>query len=208
MNVEGRICNHLKSLERGTHGNPLLQRSYDKYGAFEWDLLLVCPEELRFFYEQRALDILRPPLNLNLRASGWCGTPEAQEKRAAKLRGRKLSPEHCRAIGDGNRHPRGKYARNYFVNGEWRTKPRPPKTAEARHNIGLAARGRKQSKATVAKRVATVKARIAAGLIKPGGLSYPMNDRVWITNGQVSRRVDPKLPLPTGWLRGRAPFRN
>lgn len=46
-------------------------------------------------------------------------------------------------------------------------------------------------------------AAVAAGLIKPGGLSHGHKGTVWITDGVRSRRVSPSIDVPSGWRRGK-----
>lgn len=62
---------HKRDLRRGHHHSKALQRACDKYGldALEFELLLVCAEEHARFYEQRAIDILRPAYNATSVAS-------------------------------------------------------------------------------------------------------------------------------------------
>jgi hypothetical protein len=52
-----REYNHIRSLKLGEHTNALMQRNYDTYKTFDFEVILYCSKEDVLFYEQRALDI-------------------------------------------------------------------------------------------------------------------------------------------------------
>lgn len=56
---------HRSELNRGIHHSAKLQNAWNKYGAdaFEFRVLLVCAKKDLLFYEQRALDTIRPFYN-------------------------------------------------------------------------------------------------------------------------------------------------
>jgi group I intron endonuclease len=76
---------HFNQLRRGDHNNPLLQRSFNKYGekVFEFQPILVCSPSDVLSYEQTLIDGLHPEYNLCPDAASMLGyqfTPE-QSKR-------------------------------------------------------------------------------------------------------------------------------
>lgn len=87
-NVSIRTFSHLRELKNNRHGNAKLQASYNKYGLRSIKVLFICrPSDLRF-YEQRALDILLPTLNLSPTADRVEMTVEVRQKIGAALRRR------------------------------------------------------------------------------------------------------------------------
>ena len=103
-----RWANHKKLLSDKKHTSFLLQRAWDKYGkdALFYEALFVCPEEMRFDYECRALSLFgdynlikdagQPP------AGSMAGLKHTQEglknlsasatRRWAKIREQKYDP--------------------------------------------------------------------------------------------------------------------
>lgn len=64
VNMDMRRAAHHSLLKHGKHPSPALQSAWDKYGdRLEFQHLLVCAPNLRLFYEQRAIDVLRPRYN-------------------------------------------------------------------------------------------------------------------------------------------------
>ena len=55
-----RWRNHLQLLVKGTHTSFVLQRAWNKYGEskFIFSALFVCPRNMRYFYESRAIKAL------------------------------------------------------------------------------------------------------------------------------------------------------
>lgn len=97
---------HLRQLTNGNHHSKVMQRAWDKYGeaAFEFKRLLVCAKEDLLWFEQRAIDVLKPAYNICKVAGSVLGYRHTEEfkaeaaKRAAgntNRRGRKESPEYC-----------------------------------------------------------------------------------------------------------------
>lgn len=146
VNLKRREEEHFRGLRLGNHINKKLLHSWNKYGpaAFEFKPLLFCARENVLFYEQRAIDVLKPVFNLCKIAGSTLGipcTPETKEKISAANRGKKLTPEHREKVRlslIGNRRMCGKKL-----------------TAEHRANIGRGALGKKHSEEW--------KANIAAG---------------------------------------------
>lgn len=54
-----RWRNHVKLLKNGSHTSFVLQRAWDKHGesAFVYAALFVCPKDMRYFYETRAIKV-------------------------------------------------------------------------------------------------------------------------------------------------------
>lgn len=96
---ERRMRQHLYSLRRGTHHNRFLQRLYAKYGEgnLRFSVLIVCHRDDLFFYEQRAIDILKPAFNLSPTACGTRGIVWSEASKA-KIAGRVVSAETRAAI--------------------------------------------------------------------------------------------------------------
>lgn len=56
VDLDGRRRSHISTLKRGIHRNTHLQRSYDKYQEFEFEILLTCPEDKLNYYESGFLN--------------------------------------------------------------------------------------------------------------------------------------------------------
>ena len=85
-NIDKRIVSHLKALNRGSHCNIKMQRTYNKYKTFEWRVLLVCDKSNLLLYEQLMLDSFKPTLNL----SGLAGRVEWTPTRINGMRAKKM----------------------------------------------------------------------------------------------------------------------
>lgn len=85
---------HRSSLRRGKHQSPHLQHAWNKYGesAFVFKPLLICAEENTIFYEQRAMDAMKPAFNAIMTAGGGSGPKTDKVKQmiseAARARSR------------------------------------------------------------------------------------------------------------------------
>lgn len=99
-NFKKRCYEHIWYLEKGKHHSRVLQRAWNKYGnVFVFTILIICREEDLFFYEQRALDILKPEYNISLNAIGTRGLIWTEESKA-KLKNRKYPPEYGKFISE------------------------------------------------------------------------------------------------------------
>lgn len=127
---------HKTQLAEGKHHSVVMQRAWDKYGeaAFEFKRLLVCAKEDLLWYEQRAIDVLKPAYNICKVAGSVLGYRHTDEAKAAAAvratgntnrRGRKESPEFCE---------RAKASRAMRKDG--------PLSAETKEKIAAAQRGR------------------------------------------------------------------
>jgi group I intron endonuclease len=109
---------HLAHLERGQHHSVALQRAWNKHGpeAFGFRTLIRCDRRHLIFYEQRAIDVLRPKLNCAPKAGsqlGYTHTAETIGKmkaaavgRPSSFRGRRHSTDSLRMMSE-NRKGKG-----------------------------------------------------------------------------------------------------
>ena len=180
--LRARELSHRGRLRQGNHGNRHLQYAWNKHGegAFIWTILLVCAVHDVLRYEQRALDILKPTLNIlplagsalgrkltpqglkNITAGNrrkWAD-PAARAKVSATLSGRARPPEVINKIRASHvaRAARGEKP-------SWR----PPLSPEARAKISASLKGRPKSPETRAKLSAALKGRKPVRL-NPGQL--------------------------------------
>lgn len=156
---------HLRQLYNGNHHSTVMQRAWDKYGeaAFGFKKLLVCAKADLLWFEQRAIDVLKPAYNICKIAGsvlGYRHTPEARAAAAKRAtgntnrRGRKESPEYCeqaklsRAMRKNCSHSEETKAKISAAH-KGRTIP-----ADHRARISATLSGRKQDPELVAKRVA------------------------------------------------------
>jgi group I intron endonuclease len=97
--IEKRCAGHVQSLRRGCHYNAKLQRSFDKNGGAVCSVVLVCDAKELLFYEQLAIDQLKPPLNVMTQAGGGAQPPEICRKISDSLLGntRTLGKKHSKA---------------------------------------------------------------------------------------------------------------
>lgn len=79
-----RFATHRHGLRTGTHHSSKLQHAWDKYGetAFVFEKLLICTPEMLTYYEQRALDALKPAYNILPVARSSLGFRHSTETRA------------------------------------------------------------------------------------------------------------------------------
>ena len=105
---------HVRQLANGNHHSTVMQRAWNKYGesAFEFKKLLVCAQADLLWFEQRALDVLKPAYNICKVAGSVLGYRHTEEAKAAAAmraagnthrRGRKESKEVCERISVGRK---------------------------------------------------------------------------------------------------------
>lgn len=84
VNVNHRLATHRSNLRRGKHPSHYLQSAWNKYGtdSFALKVLLVCDKHNLLFFEQRAIDTLKPCYNTAPRAESSLGIKRTQETRA------------------------------------------------------------------------------------------------------------------------------
>lgn len=111
-----RWSEHRRHLIGGSHGNRLMQSSWNKYGvsAFSFRRILICAPKDLIFYEQRCLDGLRPEYNICKIAGSQFGNRHSDEtKKKMSVAhignksnlGRRLSVEHRSRISFGCSNP-------------------------------------------------------------------------------------------------------
>ena len=76
-----RWSRHRLDLKAGKHHSVPLQRACDKYGLenLTFSVLLICSPETILFYEQRAIDIIKPAYNIASIAGNCRGVKRSQE---------------------------------------------------------------------------------------------------------------------------------
>lgn len=97
---KSRWRTHRSALRRGKHHSFILQKAWDKHGevAFLFRLLVVCPRDMRVFYEQRLMplqryNVLRTAKETLVRG-GWKHTDAFKRKMSLLHKGVSLSDEH------------------------------------------------------------------------------------------------------------------
>lgn len=156
---------HLRQLSNGNHHSTVMQRAWNKYGetAFEFKKLLVCAKSDLIWFEQRAIDALKPAYNICKVAGSVLGYRHTAEAKAAAAqraagnthrRGRKESAEYCerakvsRAMRKNCAHSEETKAKIAAAH-RGRTIP-----SDMRARISATLIGRKQDPELVAKRAA------------------------------------------------------
>lgn|GEM_PF-1070752 len=83
VNISKRWREHLRQLEAGNHHSRFMQRCWDKHGGecFVFRVLICCSVESLLWYEQRALDALRPEYNSAPKAGSKLGYKHSAESR-------------------------------------------------------------------------------------------------------------------------------
>lgn len=78
--LKKRRKNHRDLLYKGRHHSIALQRAWEKYkGCLRFKVLLVCSTEHLIFYEQRAIDKLKPIYNMSRNAGTRLGSTLSEE---------------------------------------------------------------------------------------------------------------------------------
>lgn len=162
---------HSRQLSNGNHHSTVMQRAWNKYGeaSFGFKKLLVCAKADLLWFEQRAIDALKPAYNICKIAGsvlGYRHTPEAKAaaaKRAAgntNRRGRKESAEYCEQA------KRSRALRKNCLHSE-ETKAKISAahmgkniSEERKEHLRKINTGKIQSAETIAKRVAKLKGKV------------------------------------------------
>lgn len=106
-NIDKRISNHFKSLEKGKHHSQRLQRAWDKYGkdSFVSEIIEFVEPCNLLKIEQNYLDNLNPPYNMRSTANGGLDfhTEETKAKISKASIGKKRSEEVKKRVSEGAR---------------------------------------------------------------------------------------------------------
>lgn len=167
VSFKKRWKEHLRQLSNGDHHSTVMQRAWNKYGeaAFEFKKLFVCAKADLIWFEQRAIDALKPAYNICKVAGsvlGYRHTDEAKAAAAARAtgnthrRGRKEPEEVCKRISEGRK---GKGLGRIFSE-ETKEKIAAAQrgrklSAERRAQISESLKGKVHSAETIAKRSAS-----------------------------------------------------
>lgn len=83
VNLYGRLSEHLHNFKSGKAHNKHLQAAWDKYGEdnFIYNIIELCPKEVRFEREQYYIDSLKPEYNLTLQVVANFGHSPSEESR-------------------------------------------------------------------------------------------------------------------------------
>jgi group I intron endonuclease len=94
VTLSRRLWNHRGYLRGNVHPNKRLQAAWNKYGeaSFGFEILLICAPNDLLFYEQRAIDIIKPKYNNSPNANSNLGIS------FPTMKGRKRDPEICAKI--------------------------------------------------------------------------------------------------------------
>lgn len=114
VSFKKRWKEHLRQLSNGDHHSTVMQRAWNKYGeaAFEFKKLFVCAKADLIWFEQRAIDALKPAYNICKVAGSVLGYRHTDEAKAAAAqratgnthrRGRKEPAEVCERISAGRK---------------------------------------------------------------------------------------------------------
>lgn len=163
---------HLRQLYNGNHHSTVMQRAWDKYGeaAFGFKKLLVCAKADLLWFEQRAIDVLKPAYNICKIAGsvlGYRHTPEARAAAAKRAtgntnrRGRKESPEYCERISAGRKGKGVGRVLSEETKAKISASQLGKKISEDRkEHLRKINTGKKHSAETIAKRAAKLKGKV------------------------------------------------
>lgn len=162
---------HQTQLSRGEHHSVVLQRAWDKYGedAFQFKRLLICSKEHLLWFEQRALDALKPAYNICKVAGSVRGYRHSDEAKAAAAerargntnrRGRKEPQEVCERISAARKGKGIGRVLDAATRGKIAAAQRGRKqTEEQKEHLRRLNTGKKQSPETIAKRMQKLRGR-------------------------------------------------
>jgi group I intron endonuclease len=112
IDIHNRWSDHRSNLRSNKHANVHLQRSWNKHGenSFKFEIKVLCDMTNLRKIEQIYLDehvgnkmCYNIAINAEHSGTGLKQSKETLEKRSESLKGRKLSEEHKKKIGDANR---------------------------------------------------------------------------------------------------------
>lgn len=162
-NFKRRKSCHWSQLRRNCHCSPILQNSWNKYGAehFQFEVVELASEESLLLREQHWMDETKPRYNVAKiagRTTGYRHSEEYKEMMRIKGLGREFTPETKERIGDANRgKKRSAETREKLKNKEVTQAQREKlslahtgkkRSEEHCQNISVAKKGKKLSEAT------------------------------------------------------------
>ena len=128
---EKRAANHKSNFIKGNHENDRLQKMFNKYKDYYYEIIEECPKEVVLVKEQEAIDLLQPDLNINKIAT--------------------RPPVHYGKDHWTNNSHRGlEYRKEMSI--KFSGELNPAKRPEVRKKIGDSRRGRKFPKLSAAKK--------------------------------------------------------
>ena len=168
QDIADRLKRHLRLLRAGKHHSLKLQRSFDKHGeaAFRFKTLLRCAPQALLFFEQRtiaAFDSVTHGYNIAEVAGapmrGRKHTTGTKEKMSAAGLGKQKSPEHAKAIGEGQRGIPKTQKNREGIKKSWETRRLTPVSEETRKKLSDAGLGREVSETSRQATISRNKAR-------------------------------------------------
>ena len=172
IDLERRRREHERQLLDGRHHNKFLQRCWSKHGAgaFAFETILYCSPEMCLFYEQRAMDGLRPEYNAAPVAGSQLGYKHTEESRQkmsesrpkdfSPMTGKAHTEETKRRISDNRK---GKGGAGWTQDRKDRIsaalKGRPV-TQEMRDRISATLTGHKQSPEQIERRAQKLRGQV------------------------------------------------
>jgi len=160
VNLRRREREHRRGLEKGNHYNRMMQRSFDKYGVFEFSVVGRWPVDEVIAREQVLLDEhfndpkcanQQPTAGSNL---GFKFSTESRARMSAAQTGLKRSPEtkaNMSAAIMGKKYGPPSAEHRAKISAALRGKKRGPHSAETRANMSAAHMGKKHLPETKAK---------------------------------------------------------
>ncbi len=107
VDVYKRRNSHRVALRKGIHSNRIFQNAWKKYGeeGFTFEILLFCSKNDLLFYEQRAIDILKPRYNLSPSAGNSLGvkwTIESKLRKSEQVTGTRHTDETKKKMSEAH----------------------------------------------------------------------------------------------------------
>jgi group I intron endonuclease len=179
VNFSGRRRQHFHLLRFGCHHNIGLQRACKKYGidALKFEPIIICRREDLIFFEQRAIDVLKPKYNGCFTAGSQLGRKHSEETKAKISANRK---------GKGLHPPEWRRAASERLKGHPRWGP-AVLSEETRKKISAAFKGKKQKHSFEVRATDAQKMEIVRDYL--GGLSQPKLERKWKISHRTVRRI-------------------
>jgi group I intron endonuclease len=191
---KSRYQSHWRLLNLGCHHSVHLQRAWNKYGeeAFEFRPLIVCAPDMVVFYEQRAIDAMRPEFNRSPTAGNTLGLKQSDEhknKCSARMKDGWANGDFANRDLSSLKTPeysalRSEIIKRSWANGSFANKKARPINAGAKHEL----RGEKLTIRQISEKYGfkpgTIQFRLANGLqgedlIAPLMSTHPEKIRAW-----------------------------